>query len=443
MTYPDPQCDKPPQAIEAEEAALGAILKNPDALNELVDIIKTPEQFYVPGNQAVYRAVLDLYSKSEPVDVTTVSTVLRDTGDFDRAGGAVRLVQLVERVASTAHIKTWARAIVDKSALRRLIGLCAKIIQQCYGSEQSVSEILDAAESSIFGIAEGSSSRVVRVGDILPTTLREIDDYQTGKAQKRRVMTGIVDLDRWYLHGLEQGTVTVLAGRPSSGKTQLAMQIAEYIAKEIGRTVIFVTLEMSRFQLNMRLLCSVAGVDKELIKQGRLPASDYEKIAKHQGRLARMPFYIDDSPDVTPLQLRATARRAKAKYEMALMVIDYTQLVSAPGKESRQTEVAYVSRQTKIIAKECEIPVLALSQLNRMSEQRADREPRLSDLRESGAIEQDADNVLFTHHEEQSKRSLIIVGKNRDGRCGRIPMTFVNGRWEAIETRRNESINSR
>ncbi len=433
---------QPPQSLDAEQAVLGSILKDVDAVSRAIELLESPDHFYYPKHQMIYRAILELYEKAEPCDITTVANILAREGILDKIGGRVYLVELAEAIASTANIATHCNIVLEKSVLRRLIQTSNEIIRSCYSHEQPVDDLLDAAESNIFFISESRLRKgFTSIKDLLPSTFEQIENLQTGHSDLVGLKSGFEQIDI-LTNGLHRGELIIVAGRPSMGKSALVMNIAEYVAVELKKGVGVFSIEMSSESLALRLLCSRAKVSQQKLRAGKLRNEEWSRLSSFGGALSEAPIFIDDSPTLTGLEMRAKARRLKAQYHVELLIVDYIQMMHASGRhENRQQEIASISRGMKILAKELDIPVIACSQLSRMVEQRGgDKRPQLADLRESGAIEQDADLVMFVYRPEHYMSHLektdpkyievegkaeIIVAKQRNGPTGVANLTFV------------------
>ena len=434
---------KPPQSIEAEQSVLGAILKSGTAINSVIDILPDPQDFYSPRHQMIYRAILDLYEKSEPCDITTVVNQLETRNELEKVGGRVYLVELIELVASTANVTSHADIVLERGVLRRLIAASNEISSDCYTLEMPVDQLLDRAESNIFSISESRLRQgFVPIKGLINEEMDRIEKMRGGEGSLGGLKTGYHLLDERTL-GLHAGELTIIAGRPSMGKTALALNIAENIAlnEKEPKSVGMFSIEMSRAALVFRLLCGLAGVNQHTIRSGKLSDKEWGLLVRATGRLYEAPVYIDDSPSLTALELRAKSRRLKAQQGLDLIVVDYIQLMQSHGRvENRQQEISVISRNLKALAKELEIPVIALSQLSRQVEQRGgERRPQLADLRESGAIEQDADLVLLLYREEFYRSHLdrndpkflevqgmadVIIAKQRNGPTGTVKLSF-------------------
>ncbi len=432
---------EPPQSIPAEQAVLGSILKEADAINVIIDFFNSEEYFYVPKHKIIFRAILSLYEKNEPCDATTVAEELTRLNELDNVGGRSYLIELIDGVASTANISSYADIIIEKAVLRQLISTSNNIIGNCYEQQDEVGNILDLAEQNIFSISERRLRKgFVRISELLPQTFEQLETYQETKGGLRGIASGFADLDD-ITAGLHNGDFIVVAGRPSMGKTAFALNIAEYVAINEHLPVGVFSIEMSKEQLALRLLCGRAKINQHKLRSGRLRDDEWSSLTLASGPLSEAGIYIDDSAFLTTLEMRAKARRLKAQHNIGLLVIDYIQMMQSSGRvENRQQEMAMISRSIKGLAKELGIPVVAVSQLSRMVEMRGgDKRPQLSDLRESGAIEQDADVVMFVYRPEfylshldkddpkllevQGKAE-ILVAKQRNGPTGKVELAF-------------------
>jgi len=433
---------RPPQSLETEQSVLGTILKDADAIHQVIEVIDTSVHFYSPKHQKIFQAVLSLYNRSEPCDIATVANELMKTGQLEDIGGRVYLVQLVESVVSSANIATHANIILEKSLMRQLISTSNEIVASCYAMDQPVEDLLDQAEATIFRISE---SRVrqgfIPIKSLIPDTIQQIEDFQATDGFADAVKTGFPDLDR-MTQGLRKGDLIVVAGRPSMGKSSLAMNFAEYVALEQKRGVAVFSIEMSCQQIGLRLLCGLARRNQQKLRSGRLGQKDWDEITRAAGKLQNADIFIDDSPVLGSLEVRAKARRLKAQYDLGLIIVDYIQMMHASGRyDNRQQEIATISRGLKSLAKELKVPVIAVSQLSRQVEQRGgEKRPQLSDLRESGAIEQDADIVMFVYrpefylshldkkspqYVEVEGKAEVIIAKQRNGPTGVVHLTFL------------------
>jgi replicative DNA helicase len=424
----------PPQSLEAEESVLGGILLDNAALDRVVELLQ-PEDFYRGAHQKLFRAMLELSERNEPVDLITLSELLRAQGTLTDVGGASYLAELAERVPTAANVGHYARIVRERSILRGLITAATEIATRGYEAAGQVGELLDRAEQLIFDISERRiGASFSRIADVLVGSLKTIERLYEQKQAVTGVATGFADLDR-LTSGLQPSDLIVVAGRPSMGKTAFCLNIAENAALRSDVGVAVFSLEMSKEQLAMRMLCSEARVDLARVRTGHLSEREFPKLAMAAGRLADAPIFIDDTPALSVLELRAKARRLKRdpSAKLGLVIVDYIQLMrSSEGKDSREQEISEISRSLKALAKELQLPVLALSQLNRQVESRHPPIPRLADLRESGAIEQDADVIVFLYREEYyvedtDKKGVaeVIVAKQRNGPTDTVELTFL------------------
>jgi replicative DNA helicase len=421
----------PPQNIDAERSTLGSMLLDKDAIFRAVEILK-PEDFYKDAHRLIFKAVTDLTAKNEPVDLVTVTEELRQKNILDSVGGIAYLTGLANAVPTAANVEYYARIVEEKSLLRSLIHAATEIVSNGYEGAKEVDKIMDEAEQAIFNVAQRRASRgYAPLKDILNTAFENIERMYETKGGVTGVSTGYNDLNR-LTAGLQPSDLIILAARPSMGKTTFALNIAQHIAVVEKQPVAVFSLEMSKEQLAMKLLCSEAGVDNQRIRTGNLVESDWPLLSRALGRLADSKMYIDDTPGISVMELRAKARRIKAEDGLALIVIDYLQLMQGRGKtESRQQEVSEISRSLKALARELSVPVIALSQLSRAVEQRTSKVPGLADLRESGSLEQDADIVCFLYrddyyNEDTEKKNIaeLIIAKHRNGPLGSVEFFF-------------------
>ncbi|HEX2904936.1 MAG TPA: replicative DNA helicase [Jatrophihabitans sp.] len=432
-----PRFDRtPPQDIEAEQSVLGGMLLSKDAIADVIEVLRGND-FYRPAHQLIYDAILDLYGRGEPADAVTVAAELSRAGAIGRVGGHPYLHTLISGVPTAANAGYYAEIVAERSILRRLVEAGTRIVQMGYGAAGgegmagTVDDVVDRAQAEIYEVTERRTTEdYVRIEDLLQSTMDELERIQVNDGNGG-VPTGFEQLDE-MLHGLHPGQMVVVAGRPGSGKSTLAMDFARSAAiKHHAPTVIF-SLEMSKQDIMMRLFSAEARVKLNDIRSGRMSDDDWRKIALRSSELAEAPLFIDDSPNLTMMEIRAKSRRLKQRHGLKLIVIDYMQLMTSGKRvESRQQEVSEFSRAMKLIAKELEVPVVALSQLNRGPEQRTDKKPMLSDLRESGSIEQDADVVLLVHREDMYERESprageadIIIAKHRNGPTGNAVVAF-------------------
>jgi len=428
-----------PWSNEAEQAILGAMLLDQDAALKAAELLDDT-MFYKEGHRALFRAMTGLTERGDVIDPVTLRDELGRRGDLDRAGGMEYIGALIDVVPTAANIEYHCRIVRDKAVQRRLIEAATSIIQDVYDGHATAAEVLDNAEHRVFQVAQlRRSEEFIRIKELIWPTMERIEQLQSGHGTVTGVPTGFVDLDR-LTAGFQRSDLVIVAARPSMGKTALALNIVQHAAIEHNVPVAIFSLEMSKDQLVQRLLCSEGLVDAQRLRRGQLRDDDYPKLARAAGLLGTAPIWIDDSAALTPLGMRSKARRLKAEHDIALVVVDYLQLMSGPGDaENRQQEISYISRALKALAKELDVPVVAISQLSRAPEQRGGehRRPQLSDLRESGAIEQDADVVCFIYRQEFydgpsdpktgdsiEGQAEVIVGKQRNGPTGTVKLYF-------------------
>jgi replicative DNA helicase len=444
MDRADPLSKVPPQHLEAEEFVLGAILIDNQAMNKVLEVL-SPSAWYREAHRKIFQAMIELSEVNEAIDQVTVSECLRRRNELEQIGGAAYLAKLVAQVPTAANVRHHAKIVQEKALLRNLITVATDIVASGYRDSEKVEDLIDQAERSIFEIAERKMRpSFVPVREIVKASFETIERLYEKKERVTGVPTGFTDLDE-LTSGLQPSDLIIVAGRPSMGKTALALSIAQYAAIEKRETVAIFSLEMSKEQLVLRMLCSEARVDAHKLRSGFLGRTDWPKLTSAAGRLAEAPIYIDDSPAMTVLEMRAKARRLKAERGLGLVIVDYLQLMRGRGgADNREQEISDISRSLKALAKDLAIPVIALSQLSRAVETRGgDKKPQLSDLRESGAIEQDADVVMFIFREEvyrqtEENRGIadILLRKQRNGPTGEIQMAFIDRytRFENLET---------
>jgi replicative DNA helicase len=429
-----------PWSEEAEISVLSAMLIDGDAVARAIEMVGDGS-FYREANRRIYRAMVRLYSRGEVVDVVTLSDELKSAAELDGAGGMSYLARLVDAVPTAANIEYHCRILRDKAVLRQLIESATDIVREAYDSPAGeVDDTLDRAEQKIFQIAQSSQRQgFVWIKEILWPTFERIEELQSSPGSVTGVASGFPDLDN-LTAGFQKGDLIIVAGRPSMGKTALAMNFAQHAAIDKEVPVAVFSLEMSKESLVQRLLCSEGRVDAGRLRRGRLQDDEYARLATAAGHLNTAPIWIDDTPAITALEVRAKARRLASEVDLGLVIVDYLQLMTGPGNaDNRQQEISAISRSIKAVAKELNVPVVALSQLSRAPEQRTDKRPVLADLRESGAIEQDADVVLFVYREEVYRRpedlvddsgesiegkTDLIIGKQRNGPTGTVGLYF-------------------
>jgi len=425
----------PPQSIEAEISVLGAMLLDKSAVGTALELLDE-SCFYRKSHQRIFRAIIALFERNEPADLVTVSEELKRQDHLEEAGGRAYIASLLDNVATAANISYHAGIVQEKAIIRRLIEVATQIAAQSYGQVEDVDSLLDQAEHQIFAIAERRLRRgFLPLERVLHDAFEKVEKLHDRKGGVIGVPSGFKKLDEMTA-GFQPGDLVIIAGRPSMGKTAFALNIARNAAVEHKVPTAVFSLEMASYQLAQRLLCSEARVDAHRVRAGTLPDQDWQKLSIGVGNLAEAPIYIDDSPMLTVLEIRAKARRLQAERNIGMVIVDYLQLMQGPrGAESRQQEISVISRSLKSLAKELQVPILALSQLSRAVEVRGgDRRPQLSDLRESGALEQDADVVLFIYRSERyhpddpelKNKAEVIIGKQRNGPTGTVHLTFMS-----------------
>ena len=423
----------PPYSKEAEEAVLGCILLNNQALF-LVQSIIQPEDFYIEGHRRIYAAIQELSGKGLPVDHVTLGNQLIQQGDLEKIGGTLALEGLTERVATVANIEHYARIVKAKASVRRMIYAAQQVVAEGFGDQDDADEFLDGAEKLVF---QASQARIgesyTHISRVLNKTFEDMELAAGRKGEVTGIPSGFAELDK-LTAGFQEGDLVIVAGRPSMGKTAFALNVAFNAAKETSLPALVFTMEMSREQLVRRMLSSEGRVDASKMRApSRLDQSDWRRLTNTAGVLHQVPVYLDDNAPMTPLDIRAKSRRLKAEKGLGLVVVDYLQLMQAGGrrKDNREQEISEISRSLKGLAKELRVPIVALSQLNRSVEGRPDKHPMMSDLRESGAIEQDADVIMFVYRDEQYNPNTpdkgiaeIIIGKQRSGPTGIVRLLF-------------------
>ena len=421
----------PPQNLDAEQSTLGSMLLEKEAIYKGAEILR-PDDFYREAHRVIFEVVVHLANKGEPVDLITVSEELKQRGMLDKVGGVAYLTQLVNFVPTAANVEHYANIVAEKSLLRSIISVATNIVKMGYEGTEEVDVILDRAEKEIFEISQKRNIKgFVNLRSILVETFERIEKLYESKGGVTGLPTGYSDFDRMTA-GLQPSDLIILAARPSMGKTTFALNLASHAAVEVKVPVVIFSLEMSKEQLALKLLCSEAGVDNQRIRTGTLRDDDWPKLSQALGRLSDAMLFIDDTPGISALEIRAKARRIKSEYGLGLIIIDYLQLMQSRSKsENRQQEVSEISRSLKALARELNVPVIALSQLSRAVEQRADKKPTLADLRESGSLEQDADIVGFLYREdyynpETDRKNIteLIIAKQRNGPVGTVDFFF-------------------
>ncbi|GIK15692.1 MAG: replicative DNA helicase [Planctomycetota bacterium] len=432
----------PPQDLDAEMACLGSMLMSREAVGDVLGVILKSESgwFYHPQHQKLFEVLIDLYDRNEPIDLMIVSEELRKRGLFEAVGGQEYMIQLAESFADWANARHYARLVRDKGMLRDLIRCAGDIADQAYSATEDAREILDEAERKLFSVTERRvSAHASPIGEALRRLAERIELREDGALTG--LPTGFYKLDE-LTSGFQNGDLIIVAGRPSMGKTALGLTIAEHMSAHRNLPVAFFSMEMSSEQVAQRVLCSYTRFDSHKLRRRLISETELHRLLEACDELSRAPLFVDDTPGMTILELRSKARRMSMQHQIRAVFVDYLQLMHAPGQESRQTEVAAISRGLKALGRELNIPIIVMAQLNRMSEERTGHRPRMSDLRESGAIEQDADVVLLIHREEYYKpddESLrgsaeLIIAKQRNGPTDTVELQY-NARYTRFDNR--------
>lgn len=422
----------PPHDIEAEQAVIGSMLTDQEAVYAAIERLK-PEDFYREDNKQIYTAILNIYNKAEPIDIITLKAELSSMGKLDAVGGLEYIVELPEKVPTTANVDRYIKIVEEKSLLRNLIRAANEILSSGYAQEDDVENIVDHAEKKIFDVMQKKSQKgYTTIKDVLVESFTKLEELYNQKEHITGVPTGFAELDK-KTAGLHGSELILIAARPAMGKSAFALNIGSYAATRANVPVAIFSLEMSKEQVGNRILCSEALVDSNNVRTGELNDEELGKLAEISGELSQAPIYIDDTPGISVMEIRAKCRKLKLEKNIGLVIIDYLQLIQGSGKtSSREQEIAEISRSLKILAKEIEVPVIALSQLSRAVEARPDHRPMLSDLRESGSIEQDADIVMFLYrddyyNEDSEKKNIaeVIIAKQRAGSTGTVELAWL------------------
>ena len=422
----------PPNDVESEQAVIGSMLTDKEAVSAAIEVLK-PEDFY-KDNRTIFEAILNLYGRSEPIDIITLKSELSSMGKFEAVGGLEYIAELPDKVPTTANVEQYIKIVEEKSVLRNLIKTANEIITLGYDQTQEVDGIIDGAEKKIFEVMQKKNQKgYTPIKDILVETFTELEQLYNQKQRITGIPTGFSDLD-FRTSGLHNSDLILVAARPAMGKSAFALNIATNAAVRAKVPVAIFSLEMSKEQMTSRILCSEAMVDSNKVRTGKIDDEEWSKLAAASGELSEANIYIDDTPGISIMEIRAKCRKMKIEKNIGLVVIDYLQLVQGSGKRggSREQEIAEISRSLKILAKEINVPVIALSQLSRAPEQRPDHRPMLSDLRESGSIEQDADIVMFLYrddyyNEDSEKKNIaeVILAKHRAGSTGTVELLWL------------------
>ena len=423
----------PPHDIEAEQAILGSMLTDQDAVVDAIEILK-PEDFYREDNKYIYEAMSNLYSRGEPIDIITVKDELSSMQKFEAVGGIEYLALLPDKVPLVSNADKYIKIVEEKSILRQLIKTAGEIEGLGYAQNEEIDNVMDQAEKKIFDIMQGKNQKgYTPIKDVLVETFADLEKLYNQKEPITGIPTGFADLD-YKTAGLHESDLILVAARPAMGKSAFALNIATNAAVHANKPVVIFNLEMSKSQLVNRILCSEAMVDSNKVRTGKIDEEDWIKLATALGPLSEAPIYIDDTPGISIAEIRAKCRKLKLEKNLGLVVIDYLQLIQGSGKKnaSREQEISEISRSLKILAKELDVPVIALSQLSRAAEARQDHRPMLSDLRESGAIEQDADIVMFLYRDDyynpdSEKKNIaeVILAKHRAGSTGTVELLWM------------------
>jgi replicative DNA helicase len=421
-----PSTKLPPQNIDAEQSLLGALLIDKDAIIKIGEILTAADFYRTDTHGYIFAAMKNLYDRREPIDLVTLTQELKKQGTYDKVGGTSYLTTLVNVVPTSAHIENYAKIIKAHSVKRALIAQATKLVEQAYDEGEDITELLENAEQGIFSISQQNIKRgFIAIKDALTQSFDRLDELQKTSGKLRGVPTGFRDLDS-KLAGMQESNLIIFAARPGMGKTSFALNVAQHVAVNAGLPVAIFSLEMSQEELVDRLLVGQADIDAWKLKTGRLDEKDYDRLSNAMGQLAEAPLFIDDTPGMTISEMRTKARRLQMEHGLKFIVVDYLQLVHGRNLENRVQEVSEISQSLKNLARELKVPVFALSQLNRAVEARGTRKPQLADLRESGAIEQDADVVMFIYNEDPEKREAVTldIQKHRNGPTGEIQLMF-------------------
>jgi len=421
----------PPHDLAAEQCVLGGMLMSKDAISDVLEVIR-PQDHYRPAHQIVHEVILDLYSRGEPADAVTVANELTKRKELARVGGAPYLHTLMASVPTAANAGYYARIVRERAILRRLVEAGTRIVQLGYSGDGEADEIVDRAEAEIYGVTDRRVAEdFLSLSEIMPGALNEIEAIGSRGGALTGVPTGFADLDA-LTNGLHSGQMVVIAARPALGKSTLALDLARAASVRAGLTAVLFSLEMTRNEITMRLLSAEAQVQLQAMRTGHLNEDDWARLARRMSEVVDAPLFIDDSPNMSMMEIRAKCRRLKQRHDLRLVIIDYLQLMTSPRRvENRQQEVSEMSRSLKLLAKELDVPVVAAAQLNRGPEQRSDKRPLLADLRESGSIEQDSDVVILLHREDayepespRAGEADFIVAKHRNGPTATVTVAF-------------------
>lgn len=427
ITFNQPITGKlPPQNIEAEQSLLGALLIDKDAIVEVAEILEPTNFYRTEQHGQIFSAILELFEEREPIDLVTVSEKLKQKNILDRVGGSAYLAELVNKVPTSAHIISYAKIIKEHSLRRQLISNSTKFVENAYNEMADITEIIEFCEQSIFSLSQEHLRRdFIQLKDALAQSFDRLDELQKTSGKLRGVPSGFRDLDN-KLAGFQESNLIIFAARPGQGKTSFVLNVAQFVAVTTGLPVGIFSLEMSQEELVDRLLVAQADIDAWKLKTGRLEEKDYDRLSHAMGQLAEAPLFIDDTPGATLSEIRTKARRLQVEHGLKLLIVDYLQLIRGRNLENRVQEVSEISQGLKNLARELKVPVLAVSQLSRAVESRGSKRPQLADLRESGAIEQDADVVMFIYREDAENMEAVKldIQKHRNGPTGEIDLIF-------------------
>ncbi len=433
----------PPQSPDAELSVIGALLIHADAVSRAMEIL-SPDDFYLDAHRLIFETAAALFNRAQPVDVVSVGEELRQQDKLDRIGGLPYLMELASLVPTAAHVDHYARLVKDTATLRRLIDTATRLVAESYKADRSPRELLDWAQQELFQLTQSGQRDVIKLHDVLIETFNRLEQLYENKGKLVGVPTGFHDLDR-ITAGLQRSDLIIVAARPSMGKTMLCLNLARHVAVHEKVPVAVFSLEMSREQLALRLLSAESELPAHRLRTGELDGEMWGQLSRALGHLSEAPIYIDDTPGISALELRAKARQLKVQHHIGLIIVDYMQLMQGRRAENRQQEISEISRSLKALARELDVPVVALSQLSRAVESRNDKRPMLSDLRESGAIEQDADIVAFLYREDYYSKEAenpdvteLIVAKQRNGPTGTINLLFKKDVGKFLSIARTE-----
>ncbi len=437
----------PPQNLDAEQSVLGSILIDNQVFHKVIDLL-SPDDFYRPAHSKIFDAMIKLISQSQPIDTVTLTSKLKNLGMYDEVGGAAYLAELLERVPTAINAEYHAKLIRDQAIKRNLVSVCTEIASRGLDPGQTTEELLDYAEKTIFSLSNTKQTRsLVPVRDVVKDAFKELEKRFENQGQMTGVPSGYIDLDK-ITQGFQRSDLIIVACRPGMGKTSFSLGVARHAATHVEAPVVFFSLEMAKEQIVSRLLAAEGKVDSTRLRTGKLTEQDWERLTRGAGRLSDAPIYIDDTPALTVLEMRSKARKLKSELgDLGIIIVDYLQIMGATNKnDNREKVIADISRSLKALAKELNVPVVALSQLNRQIETRPDKRPMMADLRESGAIEQDADIILFIHRDDIDttqpgavNMAEFIIRKHRNGPQGTVKVAWL-GQYTSFENLSNQTL---